>query len=116
MRLASFHLAMRRTGLLGAAALGASLIAAPALAQAIDAKMNKAGCLACHTVDKKLVGPSYKDVAAKYKGKPEMVATLSAKVRKGGQGVWGPVPMPPTGPDKLSDADLKLAIEWVLSR
>ncbi|MFO1266040.1 MAG: c-type cytochrome [Rubrivivax sp.] len=114
MRLVSFHL--RRAGLLGAAALGASLIAAPALAQGIEATMNKAGCLACHAVDKKLVGPAYKEVAAKYKGKPEMVATLSAKVRKGGQGVWGPVPMPPTGPDKISDADLKSAIEWVLSR
>lgn len=115
MRLASFHLAMRRTGLLGAAALGASLIAAPALAQAIDAKMNKAGCLACHTKDKKLVGPSFKDIAAKYKGQ-DVVAKLMDKVRKGGSGVFGPIPMAPNTPDKINDADLKAAVEFILKR
>jgi cytochrome c len=95
----------------------ATLFAAPTFAQAnIEAAMTKAGCLACHAKDKKLVGPAYKDVAAKYKGKADAVATLSAKVRKGGQGVWGPVPMPPTAADKLSDADLKAAIEWVLKQ
>lgn len=100
--------------LLGLAALG---LVGPAQAQAnVEAAMNKAGCLACHTKDKKLVGPAYKDVAAKYKGQAEVVAKLSEKVRKGGQGVWGPVPMPPTGADKLSDVDLKAAIEWVLKQ
>ena len=71
-------------------------------------------CLACHAVDKKLVGPSYKDVAAKYKGQGDAVAVLSAKVRHGGSGVWGQIPMTPNGPDKISDADLKAAIEWIL--
>jgi len=104
---------MRNTiALFGLAAFG---LAGPAHAQAnIEAAMNKAGCLACHAKDKKLVGPAYKDVAAKYKGQADVVAKLSEKVRKGGQGVWGVVPMPPTGADKLSDADLKAAIEWVL--
>ena len=96
--------------------LAAAVFAAPALAQNIEATMNKAGCLACHTKDKKLVGPAYKDVAAKYKGQADAVAKLSAKVRKGGQGVWGPVPMPPSGADKISDADLKAAVEWVLKQ
>ena len=77
--------------------------------------MKKAGCLACHADDKKIVGPAYKDVAAKYKGKPDAVAQLMEKVRKGGSGVWGPVPMSPNPPSKISDADLKAAIEYILS-
>lgn len=106
---------MRAT--LALAALLALSFAAPVQAQsAIETTMTKAGCLACHTKDKKLVGPAYKDVAAKYKGQADAVAKLSEKVRKGGQGVYGPVPMPATGPDKISDADLKTAIEWVLKQ
>jgi cytochrome c len=104
------------TTLLGAAAL---VFLPTAGAQAdIEATMTKAGCLACHTKDKKLVGPAYKEVAAKYKGQADAVSKLSEKVRKGGTGVWGPppIPMPPTGPDKISDADLKAAIEWVLKQ
>lgn len=101
----------------GLAAVTAAGLAGPAQAQAnIEAAMNKVGCLACHAKDKKLVGPAYKDVAAKYKGQADIVAKLSDKVRKGGKGAWGVVPMPPTGADKLSDADLKAAIEWVLSQ
>jgi cytochrome c len=102
-----------------AATLGIALLglAAPAQAQAnIDAALNKAGCLACHTKDKKLVGPAYKDVAAKYKGQADAVAKLSDKVRKGGGGVYGPVPMPPNPVDKISDADLKAAVEWILKQ
>ncbi|GIK87727.1 MAG: c-type cytochrome [Burkholderiales bacterium] len=78
--------------------------------------MAKAGCAACHKVDGRSVGPSYKDVAKKYAGKSDVAATLAAKVRKGGAGVWGPVPMAPTGPDKISDGDLKELVEWVLKR
>ena len=76
--------------------------------------MTKAGCFACHLKDKKLVGPSYKDVAAKYKGQADAVAKLSEKVRKGGSGNWGPVPMAPNPPDKINDADLKAAVEMIL--
>jgi cytochrome c len=92
----------------------AVLFIAPAFADAVDDAMTKAGCMACHAKDKKLVGPSFKDIAAKYKGQPDMVAKLSEKVRKGGSGVFGPVPMAPNPPDKISDADLKSAIELIL--
>lgn len=77
--------------------------------------MSKAGCMACHAQDKKLVGPAYKDVAAKYKGQ-DVTAKLMEKVRKGGSGVWGPIPMPPTGPDKIDDANLKSAINLILQK
>ena len=97
-----------------AVALAACLMTAGARAADPEA-MKKAGCLACHSDDKKIVGPSYKDVAAKYKGKADAVAVLTAKVRKGGSGVWGPVPMSPNPPDKISDADLKVAIEYILN-
>lgn len=76
--------------------------------------MAKAGCTACHAKDKKLVGPSYKEIAAKYKGQADVLAQLTEKVRKGGKGVFGPVPMAPNPPDKISDADLKAAIEYIL--
>jgi cytochrome c len=88
------------------------LAAAPAWASPEEA-MNKAGCMACHIKDKKLVGPSFKDIAAKYKGQ-DAVAKLMEKVRKGGSGVYGPVPMAPNPPDKINDADLKAAIELIL--
>ncbi len=74
----------------------------------------KGGCVACHAVDKKLVGPAFKDVADKYKGQKEAAAKLIDKVRHGGTGVWGSMAMPATGPDKLSDAELKAVIDWVL--
>jgi len=86
----------------------------------VDAKKalaaaNKANCTACHQVDRKVVGPAYKDVAKKYKGNAGAAAMLAGKVRKGGQGVWGPIPMPPNTPAQIGDADLKLVIAWVLS-
>ena len=92
----------------------AVLFIAPAFADAVDDAMTKAGCMACHAKDKKLVGPSFKDIAAKYKGQADAVAKLSDKVRKGDSGVFGPVPMAPNPPDKISDADLKAAIELIL--
>jgi len=76
--------------------------------------MSKAGCAACHKVDAKLVGPSYKDVAAKHKGQSDAAAMLAEKVRKGGAGVYGPIPMPPNGPEKISDDDLKALVAWIL--
>ena len=97
--------------------LAAALIAGTALtAQAGPAEdaLNKGGCMACHAKDKKLVGPSFKDIAAKYKGQGDAVAKLSEKVRKGGAGVWGPIPMPANAPEKINDADLKLAIQAIL--
>ncbi|TAH44944.1 MAG: c-type cytochrome [Betaproteobacteria bacterium] len=96
-----------------AAAVAAGLLsAAPAFANADLAKAKN--CLACHAVDKKLVGPSYKDVAAKYAGQKDAAATLATKIQKGGVGVWGQVPMPPN--PQVNDADAKTLAEWVLSQ
>ncbi len=91
----------------------AALAAGGAQAAPLDDIIAKSGCVACHTKDKKLVGPAYKDVAAKYKGQ-DVTTKLMDKVRKGGSGVYGPIPMPPNGPDKISDADLKTAVDAIL--
>jgi len=96
------------------AALLATVASGSALADPAAAAQ-KAGCMACHAMDKKLVGPSFKDIAAKYKGQGDAVAKLSDKVRKGGSGVYGPVPMSPNGPDKIGDKDLREAIELILA-
>lgn len=80
------------------------------------ALMNKAGCAACHSVDKKGVGPSYKDVSKKRKGQKDVAATLEKKVREGGAGVYSPVPMPPNPKEKISDADIKHMVEWILTK
>ena len=69
-------------------------------------------CLACHAVDKKLVGPSYKDVAAKYKGDKKAAEALAATIKAGGSGKWGPVPMPP---NNVTDDEAKKLAQWVLS-
>lgn len=71
------------------------------------------GCMACHATDNKLVGPSYKEVAAKYAGDADGETWLIKKVKEGGSGVWGPIPMPPH--PTISDADLKTMVDWVLS-
>jgi cytochrome c len=75
----------------------------------------KSGCVACHMTDKKLVGPSYKDIAVKYKGRADAVPYLSSRVRKGGPGNWGTVPMAPNDVKKLSDAELKTLMTWILA-
>lgn len=103
---------MMTTLTVAGAALALALAAAATHAAPEDA-MNKAGCLACHAKDKKLVGPSFKDIAAKYKGQ-DVAAKLADKVRKGGAGVFGPVPMAPNPPEKINDADLKAALEFIL--
>ncbi len=99
---------------LGLIALGLGL-SAPALADP-EADMTKAGCNACHSKDKKIVGPSYKEIAAKNKGKADAVAALTAKARAGGKGVYGPIPMPPNPVAKIGDAELKAAVEWILKQ
>lgn len=92
------------------ALLAAAFVAAPALAdQALAQKKN---CMACHAVEKKIVGPAYKDVAKKYAGK-DMAAKLAAKVKQGGSGVWGAIPMPAN--PQVSDAEAKQLVTWVLS-
>ena len=81
--------------------------------KAAEALAQKSGCIACHAVDKKVIGPAYNEVAAKYKGDKDAQKKLETKVKAGGQGVWGPVPMPPNA--QVSDADVKTLVAWVLS-
>ncbi|HVK55698.1 MAG TPA: c-type cytochrome [Burkholderiales bacterium] len=73
----------------------------------------KNACMSCHGVDKKVVGPAFKDVAAKYKGDKTAEAKLIEKVKKGGGGVWGQVPMPPNS--TVKDADIQTLVKWILS-
>ena len=97
-------------------ALAAVALAAAAPARADDdgkELLQKSGCTACHAIDKKLVGPAYKEVAAKYKGDAKAQAMLEEKVKKGGVGTWGQVPMPPNG--AVKDEDVKALVKWVLS-
>ena len=86
-------------------------VSAPALAdQALATAKN---CMACHAVDKKLVGPAYKDVAAKYAGQKDAAAKLAEKIQKGGSGVWGAVPMPAN--PGVNPAEAKQLADWVLT-
>ena len=75
--------------------------------------LTKYNCTACHTVNSKLVGPSYKEVAAKYAGDAGAAAKLEKKVKDGGSGVWGQIPMPPNA---VPDADLKTIVTWILAQ
>jgi cytochrome c len=74
---------------------------------------NKNGCIACHAVDKKLVGPSFKEIADKYKADKGAEGKLAEKVKKGGVGVWGQVPMPPNA--QVKDEDIKTLVKWILA-
>ena len=74
---------------------------------------DEGGCLSCHSVDTKVVGPAFKDVSAKYKGKGAE-SKLVAKVKAGGSGVWGPIPMPANSP-QVKDEDIKTIVRWILS-
>ena len=96
---------------------GASLLAVGG-GYAADAKANeellkKNVCTACHSLDKKMVGPAYKEVAAKYRGQKDAEAKLMEKVKKGGKGVWGEVPMPPN--PAVKDDELKTMVQYILS-
>mgnify|MGYP003555003405 FL=1 len=70
-------------------------------------------CLSCHTTERKLVGPSYQDIAKKYANDKTASAKLAAKIHAGGSGVWGPIPMPAN--PALSDAHLKILVSWILA-
>lgn len=102
---------MKLLNILAVAALGL-LVAGQASANEALAKSKN--CMTCHAIDKKVVGPSYKDVAKKYAGQKDAAAKLADKVKKGGSGTWGTVPMPPN--PQVSDADLKTLVSWVLSQ
>jgi cytochrome c len=90
----------------------ANAASSSAFAQADLAKSKN--CMACHAIGSKLVGPAFKDVAAKYAGQKDAEARLAAKVIKGGAGVWGPVPMPAN--TQVSDAEAHALVKWVLAQ
>ncbi len=94
------------------------VVAASAANAAMDNKaaedmMKKDGCAACHAIDKKVIGPSYQDVAAKYQGDKGAEAKLIDKVTKGGSGVWGQIPMPPNA--QVKQEDIKALVQWILT-
>jgi cytochrome c len=95
----------------------AALVALPAQAALTNAQaeamMKKDGCAACHAVDKKIVGPAYVDVAAKYKSDKNAQATLEKKVKEGGVGTWGQIPMPPNA--QVPAGDIKDLVTWILT-
>lgn len=99
-----------------AACIAAATLASGAYAagpSAGEALAKSSGCLACHTVDKKLVGPSYKQIADKYRNDKAAEASLVTKVKAGGKGVWGDIPMPPNA--HVKDADIQAIVKWILS-
>ncbi|WP_310492156.1 c-type cytochrome [Dechloromonas sp.] len=82
-------------------------------AMADEALAKAKNCMACHAIDKKIVGPAYKDVAAKYKGDAGAVDKLAAKIKAGGKGVWGEIPMPP---NNVTPDEAKKLVTWILSQ
>jgi len=94
-------------------AVAAALSSGAALAADAQQLLKEKACLACHTVDKKLVGPSYKEVAAKYKSRKDAEAYLSKKIIEGSTGVWGAVPMPPNG--TLADDEARTLAKYILT-
>jgi cytochrome c len=101
----------RMKNTLALAALGLLAVGGPAFASAELAKQKN--CLACHATDKKLVGPAYKDIAAKYKSDKNAAATLAKKIREGGVGVWGQIPMPAN--PQVNEQEAQTLAKWVLS-
>ena len=101
------------TALAAAAGLTLASGACAADPKAAEALAKNSGCLACHTVDKKLVGPAYKDIAAKYRNNKGAEADLMKKVKAGGKGVWGDIPMPPNA--HVKDDNIKTMVQWILS-
>ncbi len=91
------------------------LAAAPALAADEQKLAQASGCMTCHAPDKKLIGPAYKAVAAKYKDDPGAETLLIRKVKEGGAGIWGQVAMPPNSP-RVSDADIQTLVKWILAQ
>ncbi len=91
----------------------AACIAFAGAAQADEKLAQASGCTACHSVDKKLLGPAYKEVAAKYRGNKGAEADLIKKVKAGGKGVWGDMQMPPNA--HVKDEDIKTLVQWILA-
>jgi cytochrome c len=106
---------MKSMVILCAAAAAATLAAGTHAAdpKAAEALAKNSGCFACHTVDKKLVGPGYKEIADRYRNEKGAEATLIKKVKDGGKGVWGDIPMAPNA--HVKDEDIKTMVQWILS-
>ncbi len=102
----------RATAIFATGCLLAGMASAATEAEVMDIA-KKGGCLACHSLDKKLVGPAWKEVGAKYAGQVDASAMLLVKVKKGGKGVWGEVPMPPN--PTVKEADIKTLVAFVLT-
>ena len=98
--------------IIGACAVAAALALAGA-AHANEKLAQSSGCMTCHGVDKKVIGPSYKEIAAKYRNDKGAEAALFKKVKAGGKGVWGEVPMPPNA--HMKDEDIKTLVKWILA-
>lgn len=94
--------------------LGFLCVTPEAQARNANELLQKNACMACHSMDKKVLGPSFKDIAKKYKGNSNAVALLSKKVKDGGSGAWGPVPMP--AQSKIAEADIKTMVEHILAQ
>lgn len=97
---------------MGAMVVGSAFVSQAAMASADLAKAKN--CMACHAVANKLVGPAYKDVAAKYAGQKDAEAKLVTKVIKGGSGVWGAIPMPAN--PQVSEADARTLVKWIMAQ
>jgi cytochrome c len=95
------------------AVMAAAGIVMAGQAQADEALAKSKNCMACHAIDKKLVGPAYKDVAAKYKGDAKAPAMLAEKIKAGGKGVWGQIPMPP---NNVTPEEAAKLTAWVLAQ
>lgn len=94
------------------ASLAVAAITLTSPVYADEALAKKHNCMSCHQLDKKSVGPAYQDVGKKYKGQSDAAVRLAAKVKKGGAGVWGQIPMPPN--PTVPDVDIKRLVDWVL--
>lgn len=104
---------MKQSGITSAALVALVLLGTGTAAHADLALATSKNCMSCHAVDKKLVGPAYKDVAAKYKADKAAADRLATKVMKGGGGAWGAVPMPSN--PQVNDAEAKKIVAWILS-
>ncbi|MET0533665.1 MAG: c-type cytochrome [Steroidobacter sp.] len=103
-----------RTIIFTAVALSVTQLAHAGESASGEELMTHGGCISCHRVDQKLLGPAFKDVATRYRGDLQAPARLFAKVREGGEGEWGDLPMQPNSEQKISDADLRALLEWIL--
>ena len=101
------------TKMLGSTILLATAVALPAASMASEELAQKSNCLACHQVEAKLVGPSFKEIAEMYSGQDGAADELAGKIKNGSSGVWGQIPMPPN--PAVSDDDIKTLVDWVLS-